>query len=232
MRKINAKSFILSFMLSLFSITLPAQENPKNPYDNAGKLHNKVISGFIKKYGNKNLTVKETIIKTLEECKKQGIEVNDKNVDEKVFIDLVNDKKYNFVNIVKKSTLSKKSKSILIKFFNEIGNLKNGSPVDYKTVYKKIVEMEQRILDDKSIATNERKILLESMSIARYSLHFWYNYYNNPTGSASQAKKKWWRWVVIGLADVAGGILGSSSGGLGAVKGACLASSTANQILK
>ena len=104
--------------------------------------------------------------------------------------------------------------------------------MDYKTIYNKIIAFEQKIMEDKSISIKEKEILLESMSIARHSMYFWYNYYNNPTGATYQAKKKWWHWLIIGLADVAGGVLGSSSGGLGAVKGACLASSTANQILK
>lgn len=106
---------------------------------------------------------------------------------------------------------------------------------DYVPFKKRIMQCEVTVMSTDYITSSEKAILLSSMSVLRYSLFFWRERLDQdyPELQESDRPKKWVKYLCVGLADVAGGVIGGvSSGGLGAVTGAAAASNCALAIAK
>ena len=88
-------------------------------------------------------------------------------------------------------------------------------------------DLEREAIDKLDPKTTSGANVLAGLSVARHSLRYWQDY---AAKTDPKGKKKWWHWVVIGLADVAGGVLGAETGP-GAIGIAAAASETANELI-
>ena len=141
-----------------------------------------------------------------------------------------------YSNFIDKSSYSEGVKG---KFKELIGIITDDigyEDADYCDIKVRILEFEEKLLADGSLKTEEKDQVLKASSVARYSLYFWYNEYQ---ASLETSKRKWWQWLVVGVADVAGGIAGGIATGAtvvgavaGAVAGAAGASSGAAAVLE
>lgn len=95
---------------------------------------------------------------------------------------------------------------------------------EYDDFWTLIVAWEDDVLNDVSLSTSDKEMLLGCASILRYSGFYWANedIGNNWARQGGGPKRKWWE---IGLADLGGGIFGGGLFGFpGFVGGALIAS--------
>ncbi|GAB3351895.1 hypothetical protein [Lysobacter tyrosinilyticus] len=74
-------------------------------------------------------------------------------------------------------------------------------------------ELEAEAIQRLDAKTRSGATVLAGLSIARHSLRYWTEYAgkNDPTGK----RLPWWQWMIVAVADVAGGVLGAESGAVG-----------------
>ena len=226
-KQIFTVTLLMVFMLGFFSVV--GQSNPKNPYDYAGKQHNKIVSDFLKKYSTTKFSDKQLVFvnNLIDNYKIRGKKLT---INEINFI--MNDYKNDFKNVVDKAKLSLIERKLVQELINNMLNMSYNEKVTYKIFYNSVVSLENRILSNKKLSPSQMKNLLELTSIARYSGFLWNDFYSIKNTSSkmsfqenSYLKKRWWKWLIIVAADVAGG----AYGGVGGASGA---STAANTILK
>ena len=111
----------------------------------------------------------------------------------------------------------------------------NPGDYSYERIKTQIMDFEEDIINDYGLMEGDKQIVLQTTSVFRYSTAQWeealpgFSAEIVPTGWTLNGKKlKWWQWLVVGIADAAGGALGTAIGGpLGTAGGAVLASSGA-----
>ena len=149
---------------------------------------------------------------------------------------ILNDSASYYSNVIDKSPYSDGVKGKFKELIGIITDEVGYEDADYCDIKVRIVEFEEKLLADGSLKTEEKDQVLKASSVARYSLYFWYNEYQ---ASLETGKRKWWQWLIVGVADVAGGIAGGIATGptvvgvvAGAVAGAAGASSGAAAVLE
>ncbi|HIR72448.1 MAG TPA: hypothetical protein IAB96_02800 [Candidatus Coprenecus pullicola] len=112
----------------------------------------------------------------------------------------------------------------------------NPGDFSYERIKSQIVSLESTVISNTSLPEAEKRTVLEATSVFRYSTAQWeaavplFQDDNVPSYVKDKKKRKWWQWLVIGLADVLGGVAGGAVGSLvantggGVVAGAVLAS--------
>lgn len=92
-------------------------------------------------------------------------------------------------------------------------------------------ELEQEAIVKLDAGTRGGANVLGSLSVARHSLQYWTKYAGDVTNGNSAARRRWWHWVLIAVADMAGFAVAIEIGPL-AVGVAATASETADQLIK
>ena len=200
------KKLLFSLMAIALTINSFGQANSKNPYDSAGKIHNDVVTEFLTKYGSQNLSTSKTIELTNAICDSRGME--GPRLTEMQFNAGMKDIKNNFKETVSKSSLSSNGKIELQRLFDYMvnGGFKGGITIQESTAF--ILNFEDQILANKSLTQSDKKFILESSSVARYSTSMW----NNIESKSSESQKpRWIRWLIVAAADVAGGVAGGGA---------------------
>lgn len=153
-------------------------------------------------------------------------------MDTKIIEDGINEFKNNFKPIIHKQPISDFAKTELQNFVQHIMDLAfSSSTVEYDYFYKYIISLENKFLNDSKITKKDKQVILRSTSIARYSLHFWNDYYNKyEKNDDNKQQRKWWQWTIVGVCDVVGGIAGASTGPATAVTTTAAASTAAHSI--
>ncbi|MEM9822917.1 MAG: hypothetical protein AAF985_17690, partial [Bacteroidota bacterium] len=126
----------------------------------------------------------------------------------------------------------------LTEFTNYFLDAMEGDEIVYADAYDYIIDFESSILSAKIWSSEDRERLLSATSIGRYSLYFWYHQEKTvgkgkgKVKGGNAEKRPWWNWLVIGVADVGGGIVGAGSGPAGAIGAGAAASNLANNLTK
>jgi hypothetical protein len=206
--------------------TVQKYSNSENPFDTAGKKHNILVSEFLKINNSKKLSVEETISLANDFC--DAKELDGGRLTMVQFNYGIKDIKNNFRGVVERLDISKMGKFKLQELFNFM--VQNGTKgnISIEEVTSYIVSFENSVLKNNSLNKKDKEVILSSTSVARFSTGFWYNY--NSADTTGQAKRTpgWLRWLIVGAADVAGGVAG---GGAFSVATGTAASLGANQLV-
>ncbi|WP_213524253.1 hypothetical protein [Nonlabens sp.] len=242
----NLKNIIrgVSFVLSLFMVfNVSGQtngsrtgenlisidyDNPDNPYDDTGIKHNEIVMEFLKRYGNERLAIQKTLDLTNELCDEH--ELKGERLTLKQFNYGVSDIKNSFSGTVEKSNLSYTGKIELQRLLDFIvsNGFKGGIDLEEVVIY--IKDFESSIMKNRELTESDKTSLLQLSSVGRHSVGMWYKIYNSPTAQKIAEKRTpgWLRWLVVGAADVAGGVAG---GGAFSVATGVAASTTTNTFI-
>jgi hypothetical protein len=225
------KLFFGLVAMVFLSATAQSVTNKNNPYDSAGILHNQILTEFLSKHGaDKKMTSEKALEITNSICKSKKLEGKYLSFSE--FNDGARDIKNNFRGVVSKSPLSESGKAELQKLFDYMLNNGFSGKANYKESVTFILELENIILKNKNLSKSDSEFLLKSTSVGRHSIGFWNDYYNRETTSnknSTEEGPRWIRWLLVGAADICGGVAG---GGAFSVVGAVGASGAANTFIK
>lgn len=260
----SIKKIAFSFLTLVFLATscnqneqlIPVESNPvstvktisptntDNPFDEVGVIHNQGVAYFMKNYAGKKMTVSEIVSVTdkyllsntsFTKNMRIGAENATFSTNSDKISDVLADKDNNFKNVVSKAECSDYAKTKLSTLFSITLSEKENESADYNLLHSKIIAFEKDILEDKKLSEEDRKLVLMSTSISRHSLYFWYT--SIPKSANGRIARKWWEWVLVGVADAAGGVAGAAVGSgvasaAGAVAGAVGASSGMASLLE
>lgn len=231
----NTISLIIMALTIVTSVKVNAQnpENRNNEFDQVGVLHNELVERAISEHTGKNLSLNE-ICNIFEDYVNQSPEAREfgaNKIDTQLIEDGVNDFPNQFRNVIKSINISTKAQTKAQELIDRMFEMAFADKEpNYSDVYNYVIAFETSIVSDKSLSSNDKKALLSGASIARYSTLMWKNHYSEKyNNTTSKRKRRWWEWVVIGVADVAGGIGGSSVGAT--VGGAAAASYYTGEII-
>lgn len=203
--------------------------NPENPWEHYGLIHNDILDElkskkiekptmFSKKVNQLDVTINYTLEKFDEKYGNSVMETGKKSsVDEIKHI--LNDGENFYTNVIDEYTKDIKNVHIAIKdLFQVIERYSKDTFVEYADLKADIVAIESKIIEgDYFLSEEEKDFVLKITSIARHSFYYWSSQQKivSKTG-----KRPLWKWIVVGAADIAGGITGSVAGALGASAGA------------
>ena len=217
--------------------------NLQNLNDFVGVIHNDILDELNVKNDNAqlaNLSEDEVIAKIISDVStklnqkyaNKGIDLGETpTVSQMKFI--MSDAKNFYSNVIEQSTAfrSLETQKLSKKFFSTIANLSKEKDLNYNRIKTEIESFEREVMENSKLSKTEKDYILQATSIARNSFYYWgeetiFEKPNDPTISQKKGKGKgkgWggWKWITVGLADVAGFYLG------GGVVGSISASFTA-----
>ncbi len=227
------------------NLAVKASDNPENPLNNweeCGKKHNVILNYVItyqKTLDNSGLTNSEIADKCIVASNNyfnQKYAQDYNNTQSPFTVDkirsILNDGDNKFSNVIQGMNASDKVKAKSSELINMMYNLAStDKDTEYEDVKASIVSFESSIMNDASLSQAEKDQLLQTTSIARYSSYLWSTTIDKSDSVSSvTGKKKWWKWLVVAVCDLAGGAAGTAAGGgvlsvAGAIAGAAGASS-------
>ncbi|WP_294210316.1 hypothetical protein [uncultured Chryseobacterium sp.] len=227
------------------NLAAKASDNPENPLNNweeCGKKHNVILNYVItyqKTLDNSGLTNSEIADKCIMASNNyfnQKYAQDYNNTQSPFTVDkirsILNDGDNKFSNVIQGMNASDKVKAKSSELINMMYNLAStDKDTEYEDVKASIVSFESSIMNDASLSQTEKDQLLQTTSIARYSSYLWSTTIDKSDSVSSvTGKKKWWKWLVVAVCDLAGGAAGTAAGGgvlsvAGAIAGAAGASS-------
>ena len=219
-------------------VNIEKAANPDNPYDYIGQLHfqgiNYILSHSTPQYSSYSAATEE-FLATLEINGTKAASAPVQNVLTKEQIDRIVEEAMS-LRINTSEKLSPAAQKEIIRLAETIQDLfENPGDYSYERIKTQIMDFEEDIINDYGLMEGDKQIVLQTTSVFRYSTAQWeealpgFSAEIVPTGWTLNGKKlKWWQWLVVGIADAAGGALGTAIGGpLGTAGGAVLASSGA-----
>jgi len=234
MQEDNSLSFAEIYNL-ISDADIERAANPDNPYDYVGRLHfigiDYVLSRATPQFES---IVSEVNDFSATELMTKGAGVaTPANILTQEQVDQIIHEAMSFdINIdnMSSSMLKNEVDRLEATITNLFENQENGS---YENIKSQIVRYEAQVVSNNSLLESEKRTVLEATSIFRYSTAQWEGAVpvlpvENVPVDIEANKIKWWQWIVIGLADVGGGVAGGAiAPGSGVVAGAVLASSAA-----
>uniref|UniRef100_UPI004049B8A1 hypothetical protein n=1 Tax=Flavobacterium sp. TaxID=239 RepID=UPI004049B8A1 len=205
-----------SYNSSRVGISTP--ENANNPYDEVGVMHNVVIEKVM--FNASNLVTTDDYINYAKTVSNDVYGINASNTvipTNTQIKTIIDDHSADFSNVISNSGYSTQAQLKLTELVNLLLEADRDLSIDYNTLKRQIITFEDDLINDITLSNIEKQNILQMSSVARHSTHFWYNIMldtidYNETLSPNVAKKKWWKWAVVGVADVLGAIGGASFG--------------------
>lgn len=145
--------------------------NTANQYDYLGKIHSEVLDDYLNNYSstvvipvvtaNVDITANSNTLFNTINSNYKGLKATDVQW-------IISNILYP-VNIINSTSLSTQGKTVLGPFINQLDTYQN---VTYKTAHDSIVAYEATVAANASLNTNDKRIILTTTSIARYSIAY------------------------------------------------------------
>ena len=200
--------------------------NLQNLNDFAGVIHNDVLDELNTKENKAQLvglSEDEVIAKIISDV---SAKLNQKYANKAVDLGktptiaqmkfIRSDAKNFYSNVIEQSTAlhSLETQKVSKEFFSTIANLSKEESLDYNRIKSEIENFERRVMENSKLSKEEKDYILQGTSIARNSFYYWgeetvLGEPKDPT-VFEKGKKIWggWKWIVMGLGDVAGYYIG------------------------
>ena len=148
-------------------------ENPENVYDYAGKLHNDLLETYLA--GNYQYSTIAQISEQVEAIVAMNSDVALLNLETSVPVNLeeiqaiVNNPEAKLDEAIANSSMTSAAKISLSSFMNAALLWKNE---EYGAIYQSIISYESAVMTNTEFSGEDKRIILTTSSIARYSLYY------------------------------------------------------------
>lgn len=212
--------------------------NVNNPHDSIGFHHNESLEYVKLQIQGTNLRNFDILIEKSNEYSKNTFSSNIPDIEtylpsSSYISRILADSIYKFKNVIENSDYSVYSQGKLKDFVASLYLIDENKK--YSDIKKDIISFENSITVDNNISNLEKDALLRVTSVARHSMFYWIKEYNTVQNIIVK-RRPWWKWLVVGIADVAGGIsgaivagptlIGNIAGGISGAAGASAGAST------
>ncbi|MBW7891442.1 MAG: hypothetical protein H3C48_10565 [Chitinophagaceae bacterium] len=180
-------------------------ENILNGYDSAGWRHNDILT-YIR---NKAQSQADTGLQFTRDCVieyaavKSGVQLDPSSFEQVRWV--INDAGNDYANVINSIPYSENAKARLTELLQLVKELYANPDVDFGGIKAGVMQFEDHIIKDNSFSREEKKIILEACSVARYSAYYWMEVEKVPV---VQTGRFIW-WVMTVSADISGIFLGS-----------------------
>lgn len=216
-------------------------ENSSNPADTAGLIHNLIVDYTVTAV-SASLPASRAYDTSVTFAKSYfGPAFDETDFRTKISVSLLEDlladttsKFYNTIDDMRNTRKVVKDKlKNLVDVLFDTASLP--ADVPYDTIKNRIVAWEAGI-GTPSFTASEQTLLYHVGAVARYSMSYWIKKHDHewdvvmtPAERAGTTKKrKWWQWLIIGVADAAGVVAGAVTGNVvGGIAAGASASNTA-----
>ncbi|MCP1384724.1 hypothetical protein [Runella salmonicolor] len=229
------KVFVLLFLS--YNVICVGQQNRKNKFDDIGRQHNQILfdlinSNTLKMAKTSNIKDPYKIyLKFLDECCERkmsccGSPGPTKPINEEIILfHKALTPKTTFLEVFRQNyTIPNPGRSPLEDWFWKLWELYRTKKLEKAATnndFNEIIAIEDMIISDKKISSNDKEYLLKTTSIMRYSYKFWSDVKFNPKNPYFNPNLKQFPWG----SDVDGAIGGYRlGGGWGALGGAAFCS--------
>lgn len=219
--KFNSFLIAAIVLLSGFQVSAQSPDNPANPRDEAGDIHNNILRTFSSMTlspGMSNEQIAEIVVQiassqsgALEEL---GIRYDD--IDPDLLTEMYEDYGNNYSNLIQATSLSNESKAMAQRVVD--------ATFDPSTTYASFVGLvksqENELINGfgRSLSTSELNVMLDAMSVARHSAYLWIveqklggGKSGENVGGGEAFVKPGRGWIIAG-ADLGGALLGGLAG--------------------
>jgi hypothetical protein len=209
-----------------------AAQNSSNPFDSVGQIHNEALDYAITEAGGYNILLSDSLLYAKLVFGYYSTRYGSHAAGQFASyfpITLFQDLADNVRNgaPLQGISLSQDVEDKLNDLFDVLEDTTRSDYDDYSSIKSIIVNWESDI-NSMSISANEKMYLFVAGSIARFSFLFWHKFYMtfeyDQCGTTSKKKLRWWQWIIVGFADVVGGVAAGGWGPVGVVAGAATAS--------
>jgi len=148
-------------------------ENAENVYDYAGKLHNDLLETYLA--GNYQYSTNTQISEQLEAIVAMNSDVALLNLETSVAVNLeeiqaiVNNPEAKLDDAIANSSMTTAAKISLSSFMSAALLWKNE---EYAAIYQSIISYESAVISNTEFSVEDKRIILTTSSIARYSLYY------------------------------------------------------------
>ncbi|MBU0941519.1 MAG: hypothetical protein KKD36_08815 [Bacteroidetes bacterium] len=176
-------------------------ENSANEYDIAGKLHNDILEIYLT--DNYQYTTIAEVNQRIKSIVAANTSLSALNLDANSAVDLeeineiITNPQSKLQGTIANSSLTTIAKLSLSNFMNTVTTLENE---EYESIYQTIVSYESYVITDPQFTSEDKRIILTTSSLVRYSLYF-----------AKERKDKDWDSSVGNRAGAIVGALENSS---------------------
>jgi len=223
-------------------MTLSNPNNNNNPFDYYGVLHNKALRITLDELHKKPTEINfDKCLSVAYESVQQVLfdegyiatrtSVNWEEDEEFIALlqFLIEDMENNYENFIAALNIDSHTKAQLQNLFSELIVMAENDAITPDDIFDKVVVFETKVLNNTiSIPSNSKEPVLACTSTLRHSLSFWND---ELVEIETRSGRKWWKWVVVGLADAVGAISGAATGGA-IVQGAVACSAVAYAVVR
>lgn len=197
-----------SLSASAASLSINEAANPANPYDSAGLMHNKIVEADLPKIAASGNTGLQAITVQVLAIAGSGIPAESVSSLSAATGIAVKNAADNYKQLIDDSDLSNTAKGYM---HSLVGLVKDTSVFKaplfvYPVLYKRIVDLESKVLQDQQLNSGDRQAVLEITSIGRYSLYYWLNH------EQQYSLKKIIRAMATVCGDIGGAVEGYYTG--------------------
>lgn len=203
-------------VMKLENIVAPSPDNPDNPFDEIGALHNLMmvecrenVEGYYNAHGTWSIDAADSIATLI--LAEHGFFVPAYNLE--FITSLLADSESYYINYVSQAGASH---AVIEVISSLIGSTKELINTDDPYIHIKecIVEQESEIMSNKNLHKEEVFALLSAASVLRHSLYYWLSYgsFGAEMYLPSKENNKKGRGWRIALADFAGALTGALTG--------------------
>jgi hypothetical protein len=213
----------------------PNVENPANPYDQAGVVHNEILDYILMNKpqwscGDNSQWVQTNVHLTATYMCDNGYGVggNDYNATSNMLNDIVDDFQTRSFEDIVADIGSEQLQNYNTQLLNEVESYTDSTQID--SLLNSIKRLESVVMAS-TLSPDEQKVFLEGASIARYSSCYWFQEYQKsvsdwhcPSDPIPAGKFNWGRGLGVAFADICGGLAFSWLGPVGSTVGAAVVS--------
>lgn len=185
-------------------------ENKNNPYDSVGRIHNEVLEAvhqFIRTSGDTAMgSIKGFMVDYFRKYRNEDVAKALDRIPDHLAETVISD--------YRKVLFSKPWQPSTAAYLNQLLDTISGvTDISAVSLKKKIVLIEERVMADKSISFEDRRLLLSCTSLARHSAFYWGGILNQypdlelatKKGGLLHALKRVAAFIACCIGDVSGG---------------------------
>lgn len=209
-------------------------ENPGNPYNFVGQIHNEILVQYLDKYQNEGTKDMDVVVERVNEIASSNellikhLNGHVPKADTGFLMDGYRDFDNRFKNVIANTKVSREAQRQLSQLVNYMIDKAEGeAEPSYEEVDAYLAKFERNLIKgSERYSKEDQEVLFSAVSTARHSSNLWYNHYMVKSAGEGEdnGKRKWWQWLLVGASDVVGGFAG---GGALSIPGATGASALA-----
>ncbi|MBS1525302.1 MAG: hypothetical protein JST19_06625 [Bacteroidetes bacterium] len=179
-----------------------------NPYDSVGIWHNRVLDRVLPQIHSVQDTNLKFISSLVATCNYSPLKINPNTLNQNVKV-AIKDASQNYMQLIERGPLSAIARQYLHRLLSVIEDTSIYPNIQaaYSVLKNNIERLQSQVLTDEHLNANDKRAVLEIISVANHSLDYWFH-----SGTEALSLKKIIRTIATVTGDIGGAIEGYYTG--------------------